>query len=67
MGFPPQGNKSGGDSPLTAEQIRDALLSLPEGERKFIITNPNGGEYKVLTIRKNGEGALDYDFEDVPE
>jgi len=65
MSYPPQGK--GVDVVLTPIQVRDALLSLPDNQRKFIITNPNGGQYKVLAIRKNGEGELDYDFEDVPE
>lgn len=30
--------------------IRDALLSLPDAERRFIITEPAAGEHKVYGI-----------------
>ena len=67
MSYPPQGKGAKIALVLTAEQVRDALLSLPENERKFIITNPNTGQYKVLAIRRNSEGEVEYDFEDVSE
>ncbi len=47
--------------------IRDALLSIPEEERKFVISNPASGEHKVYGIRRNAEGNPEYDYNDVPE
>ena len=67
MSFPPQGNGADVALALTAQQVRDALLSLPENERKFIVTDPGTGQHKVLAIRRNSKGELDYDFEDIPE
>lgn len=49
------------------EQVRDALLSLPDNDRRFIVTDPEGGEHKVIAIRRNEEGNLEYDYEDSPE
>lgn len=48
---------------MTAEAIRDALLSLPENERQFIISNPESGEYKILAMRRNVAGNIEYDYE----
>ena len=49
------------------EQIRDALLSLPDNDRRFIVTNPSDKEHKVIAIRRNEAGNLEYDFEDESE
>ena len=46
---------------LTAENIRDMLLSLPDSERGFIVTNPLAGEKKVYSIARdatNGRIAI---------
>jgi len=51
----------------TPQEIRDALLSLPDGERKFIITDPGSGEHKIFSIRRNAGGNIEYDHEDEPE
>ena len=51
----------------TPEQIRDALLSLPDNERKFVITNPRAGTHKIVAIRRNGSGNVEYDYENIPE
>lgn len=48
---------------MTPKQLRDALLSLPDNERKFIITDPEGGEHKVIGLRRNEEGNIEYDYE----
>lgn len=49
------------------EQIRDALLSLPDNERRFIVTDPETGEHKVVAIRRNEAGNIEYDFESESE
>lgn len=38
---------------LTPEQVRDLLLSLPDDERKFIITDPGPRENKVFSMAKD--------------
>ena len=54
-------------NPDTPEEIRDTLLSLPDNERKFIITDPEAGEHKVIAVRRNEAGNVEYDFEGEPE
>lgn len=52
---------------MTPQQIRNALLSLPDNDRKFIITDPKPGEHKIIALRRNGGQVVEYDFEGVPE
>lgn len=35
---------------MTPEQIRDALLSIPDNDRKFIVTNPEEGKHPITNI-----------------
>ena len=48
---------------LTAEQVRDLLLSLPDNERKFITSDPLAGQHSLFSIRTNASGNLEYSFE----
>ncbi len=43
--------------------IRDALLSIPEAERGFIITNTDNNGHKIYSIRRNAAGNPEYDYE----
>lgn len=52
---------------MTPKEIRDALLSLPDNERKFIVTDPKTGEHKVLSLRRNADGWIEYNFESISE
>lgn len=52
---------------MTPEQIRDALLSLADNERKFVITEAEAGERKIVSIRHNAAGHIEYDAETLPE
>lgn len=56
-----------GANQMTPKEIRDALLSLPDSERKFVVTDPETGEHKILSLRRNADGRVEYDFESVPE
>lgn len=49
---------------LTPESIRDLLLSLPDSERRFIISDPLPGQHRILSIRRNISGNLEYVFEE---
>ncbi|MBA7638108.1 hypothetical protein ES703_45760 [subsurface metagenome] len=53
--------------PMTPEQIRDSLLSLPDNDRMFIITDPEPGEHKIIALRRNSGRIVEYDYEGVPE
>lgn len=56
-----------GGGKMTPQEVRDALLSLPDNERKFIVTDPATGEHKILSLRRNADGWVEYDFEGIPE
>lgn len=60
-------NKQFGRHWPTPEEIRDELLALPDSERAFIYTDPSGGEHKIISLRRNKEGLVEYDYEAVPE
>lgn len=42
---------------ITAEKLRDLLLSLPENERMFVTSSPEAGKHRVYNIhgRKVGD------------
>lgn len=52
---------------LTPEEIRNALLSLPDNERMFIITDPKLGQHRIISLRRNSSGNIEYDFENIHE
>lgn len=43
----------GSSKRLSAQEIRDSLLSLPEEERKFVVTDPVSGEAKVFSLARD--------------
>ncbi len=43
--------------------LRDALLSIPEEERAFVISNATNGGHKIYSIRRNAAGNPEYDYE----
>jgi len=53
--------------PMRPEQVREALLSLPENERSFIISDSKPGQHKVIAIRRNTGNVLEYDYEEETE
>lgn len=54
------------DDQLGAE-IRDLVVALADTERKILITEPETGEFKVISAHRNAAGNLEYTYDDVPE
>lgn len=48
---------------LTAVEVRDMLLSLADDERMFVTSDPKPGQHKVISVRRNASGNLEYDYE----
>lgn len=48
-------------------EIRDAVVALPDLERKIIVTNPQSGEFKVTAVQVTSNNKLAADHDDVPE
>jgi len=43
---------------IVGVDIRDAIVSLADDERRIVITSPATGQYKIYTIQKTSEGKL---------
>lgn len=50
----------------TGAEVRDAILGLPDVDRKLIITDPQTGEKPILAIQRDADGKLDIDNDDQP-
>ena len=48
-------------------EIRDAVVAIPDLERKIVLTNPQSGEYKVTAVQVAADGKVAVDKDDVPE
>lgn len=48
-------------------EIRDAVVALPDLERKIVVTNPQTGEFKVVAVQAAANGKVAIDKDDVPE
>ncbi len=51
----------------TGAEIRDAVVALPDLDRKIVLTNPAVGEYKVTAVQVTSNNKLAADHDDVPE
>ena len=51
----------------TGEAIRDKLLALPDTIRTFVVTRPDSGEFRVVSIERKASGQTEYKYNDVPE
>lgn len=51
----------------TGAEIRDSVVALGDTERKILITEPETGEMKVISVHRNAAGNLEYNYDDVPE
>ena len=51
----------------TPQEIRNALLALPDNERKFVISDPETGKHRIIAIRRNSNDLVEYDYEGIPE
>ena len=64
-----QGKLAGVEESATADQtgteVRDALEGLADLDRHFVITDPQSGEYPVISIQRDASDKLDVDYDDV--
>lgn len=52
---------------LTAEEIRDRLLALPDNDRRLVVTNPGSGDYRIISMERKADGRMQIKYSDVPE
>jgi len=48
-------------------EMRDAIVALPDLERKLIVTDPQSGENKVVSLQRKANTKLGAKFDDEPE
>jgi len=51
---------------VTPEQIRDGLLSLPDGDRQIVISRPTSGQKEVIAIQQSSDGKIECECIDTP-
>lgn len=58
------GIEAGAKDDQTAAEMRDAIIALPDTERKIVLTDPESGEKPILAIQRQADGKLDIDNDD---
>ena len=61
------GIAEGAKDDQTGEEIRDAVVALPDPDRKIVVTNPQTGEQKIIAVQGTPNDKIAFDKEDVPE
>lgn len=51
----------------TPKEIRDAILSLPDGDRQILISRPSSGQKEVVAIQQASNGKIVCECIDTPE
>ena len=51
----------------TGAEIRDAVVALPDLDRKLVVTNPAVGEFKVTGVQVDADGKVAIDKNDIAE
>jgi len=54
-------------SDLSTLAVRDSLLGLPPGLRRFIASEPASGEHVITRCKRLPSGFIDFEYDDVPE
>lgn len=49
----------------TGAEMRDAIVGLPDADRKLVITAPQIGEFKVVSIQRKSTGKAGLKYDDV--
>ena len=51
----------------TGAEIRDAVVALPDLDRKIVVTDPQVTEFKVIAVQADVDGKIAIDKNDVAE
>ena len=46
-------------------EVRDLIVGLSDTTRQIVLTDPQTGEFPVLSIQRDATGKLDVDYDDV--
>jgi len=50
----------------SAKAIRDAILSLPDGDRQVVISRPSSGQREIVAIQLCPDGRVENECIDTP-
>lgn len=49
----------------TGAEVRDLIVALGDTERKIVITDPETGQFKVVSIERQADGKMNIKYDDV--
>jgi len=61
------GVEDGAKDDQSGAEMRDAIVGLPDLERKLIVTDPQSGENKVVSLQRKANTKLGTKYDDEPE
>ncbi|MBA7670830.1 hypothetical protein ES703_78977 [subsurface metagenome] len=61
------GIEEGAKDDQTGAEMRDAVVALPDDDRKIIITRPTTGQKKIVAIQTHSDGKQEIEQNDTPE
>ena len=51
---------------VSATAVRDAILSLPDGDRQIVISRPSSGQKEIVAINQHIDGTIECECIDIP-
>lgn len=51
---------------VSAIAVRDAILSLPDGDRQIVISRPSSGQKEIVAIQQASDGKIECECIDTP-
>jgi len=61
------GIDEGAKDDQSGAEIRDAVVAIPDLERKIVLTNPQTGEFKVIAVQVDADQKVAVDKNDIAE
>ena len=49
----------------TGAEVRDLIVGLSDTTRQIVLTDPQSGEFPVISVQRDATGKLDVDYDDV--
>lgn len=59
------GVEAGATADQTGAEMRDAIVALADVDRKIVITEPTGGQFKVISLQRQADGKVGVAYDDV--
>lgn len=59
--------EAGATADQTGEEVRDAIVGLPDDDRQIIVSRPTTGQFKVYAIQRHTDGKTESERSDTAE